>query len=126
MDRQESYAVLLSATPERVADISLLVNELLIQRNCPSGTAATLRGRLLHIAASRAGKTASTFWTMGLEFDLHFILSALQQIRPRVFPLSPSVESTTFGWTDAAFSVSADGPSLTLCAVIANGSSKWG
>ena len=53
--------------PERVEQIRLSVIELLTKRHCPKGAAASLRGRLIHLAGASAGKTGrSNHFNLGL------------------------------------------------------------
>ena len=126
--------VLIGCTPSRRELLVAEVSSLLAARHCPPGAASSLRGRMLHVAATRPGRTGRhawaalddcacgripSGWSSELEFDLLFILRDLNVFAPRAYPLSNAPSPPARGWTDAAFSRTSEGAELlTLCAII--------
>ena len=92
---------------------------MLGHKSVTSGDAVSLRGKLLHLAATRPGRTGrlpmpylsdiadgkAAGWSKGLEVDLSFARLQLDSKHVRHYPLLPSIEIGPRVWSDASFAV---------------------
>ena len=128
------------AKPERIQDIKDSVLEALLYKIFPKSTAASLRGRLLHIAATRPGRTGrgnyhhvaaiaegfETGWSVPLEIELGFILLDLEDDHTRFYPLVPAPVLGPRCWSDASFEPGHPIPKMRLCAIVGTSSHAEG
>ena len=113
---------------------------MLISKHCPKSSAASLRGKLIHLAGASAGKTGRSNhfnlglfadgilsgWSDLLEMELIFLIEELAEPKCRKYRLSPCIEEGCRCWTDASFEPSDTFPKMRLCVIAANGSSRQG
>ena len=107
------------AKPERIEAIKLMAQGMLNARCVTSGDASSLRGKLVHVAATRPGRTGripipfiseiadgkANGGSEGLEMDLQFTIDALSETPERFYPLLPTLEVGPRVWSDASFAV---------------------
>ena len=107
------------------------------RRRLESGDAKKLRGRVIHLATTCAGKVGKGVlnhindraegktppWHEDLDLNLSFLKRITQMVReekiPRKISLVHRTSSEPRVWTDASFSIDGDGiPDCKLCAII--------
>ena len=132
-----------AAKAERLAEIRQAVLEFKTRKVCGKSAAASIRGKLLHIAFTMPGRTGRgnyralsdvadgnlKVWSDSLDIELDFVLHSLSLIHRRYFPLLPPLDSGPRCWTDAMFSPASATepcPTMRVCALVANGSSRAG
>ena len=127
----EQFTVM--AKPERLTAIVKTVENALQSHCFGSGVAASLRGKILNIAATKPGRTGrvpmpfinliadnkATGRSDGLELDLRFVLIELQGKHVRPYPLLSSVTLGPRAWSDASFSIVDGRIHMQICCIVA-------
>ena len=136
-----SDSLMVEAKPERLKDFEDQIDTIIANATCTSGTAASIRGRALHLALTRPGKTGrlpipaidalaegkDAGWSEDLLSDLSFLREQPAEVHIRKYPLMAAIEVGPRVWSDASFSVDAHGiPHMRVCCIIANGSTAKG
>ena len=126
--------VIIGPKEGRVEAIAETVKELLKGRKLTQGDAKTLRGRLLHLASTCAGRMGKGVlyhisqraeggneeWSEGLEHNLVFVWQLLQLLKPRRIDLHMGTARGPRVWTDASYAIDDSGaPRCKICAIIA-------
>ena len=135
---KEQFVVM--ALEERLASVTAEVQGLLLAKSVSSGSAASLRGKLLHLSATREARTGrgtypllgsiadgnTVGWCTQLDIELRFILFGLSEPHCRTFPLTPTLDLGPRIWSDSSFEPGSPCPVMKLCTIVANHSSKAG
>jgi hypothetical protein len=138
LEANEAFTV--AAKEERLKDISKTVSLMLQQQSVQSGAASSLRGKLLHIAATRPGRNGrlptpslnliadgkAAGWSPGLELDLRFVLNELEKVHERRYPLMANVALGPRIWSDASFSQCEGVMKMRICTIVATESHAEG
>ena len=143
MSKTDADQFLVQATPERIEALKTFVISALNNKKCTKTMASSLRGRLVHLAATRPARTGRAYlanisgladhggptWSEGIHMELQYILKDLDGDFTKVFPLSPCIDLGPRVWTDASFEPAPLGqetPKMRLCAIVANTSARAG
>jgi hypothetical protein len=135
-----SESLIVEAKPERLRDMEDLIDTVLANKECLSGTAASIRGRSLHLSLTRPGKTGrlpipsidaiaenrNFGWSEGLEADLLFLRQQLASKHIRKYRLTNSIVLAPRLWSDASFSVINGRPFMRICCICATTSAAKG
>ena len=128
--------VIIRAKPERVEAIKESIIGLLSKRSCDTGEAATLRGRMVHLASTKPGRTgkgmwatlhtfasglASEKWSDTLELELYFMLALLELPHERKYNICRIQRHRCRIWSDASFHTLVHGPHMQICAIMSFG-----
>ena len=118
----------------RTEAIGEMVQDFLSKCKLTQGDAKTLRGRLLHLATTCAGRMGkgvlyhinqraegrSAEWSQQLKHNLEFVGQLLKMVRPRRVTLLRGMNRGPRVWTDASYATGDDGmPQCRICAIIA-------
>ena len=141
--RRVADVFLVHASPERLEAIRLLVHQIIRVRRCTKAMASSLRGRQVHLAATRPGKTGRAYlaalsdladhggptWSEQLQRELKYVRRDLDRKFTKTYPLTKSISIGPRIWTDASFEprpLDQGGPKMRLCAIVANSSARAG
>ena len=139
-DAGASEAFKVRALESRLADLRALVDGYRKCRQMTTADAASLRGKLLNLSFTKPSRTGrgnyhalnaladgfSGGWSHALELEMTFIRFELGSEFCRECPLIKCVGKQTRCWSDASFDDGVDGPSMKMCAIVCNNSSKCG
>ena len=134
---------LVQATPERILALKTFVISAINNKKCTKTMASSLRGRLVHIAATRPARTGRAYlanlsrladhggptWSEEIHMELLYILKDLDGDFTKVYPLFPCTDIGPRVWTDASFEpapLGQEAPKMRLCAIVANSSARAG
>ena len=135
-----SESLIVEAKPERLRDMEDLIDTVLANRECLSGTAASIRGRSLHLSLTRPGKTGRLpipsidaiaesrefGWSEGLEADLLFLRRQLAAKHIRKYRLINCITEAPRMWSDASYSIINGKPFMRICCICATTSAARG
>ena len=128
-----SETVIISAKPERVVSVKESILAILKKKICEAGEASTLRGRLVHLASTKPGRTGRGMWatlhqaasgtlvgkwSQTLELELFFILYLLDLPHERRYSICRVQRHKCRIWSDASFSLQECGPHMQICAIM--------
>ena len=116
------------ALEERLASVSTEVQGMLSAKFVSSGQAASLRGKLLHLSATREARTGrgtypllgsivdgnTVGWCAQLDIGLRFILFGCSEPHFRTFPLLPALDLGPRIWSDSSFEPGSPCPVMKL------------
>ena len=130
----EPEEMLIEPKPGRAGEIVESIQQILQSRKMTSGEAKTIRGRLMHLASTTAGRMGKGVlhhinqradglnqeWSLELQLNLEFVTQLLQMLAPRRINLHRQAAVGPRVWSDASYSVDEKGVRhCKVCAIIA-------
>ena len=131
----------LEAKPERLADVTCIVVEALKARKRPQAAAASLRGKILHLAHTCPARTGRVplnglgrladgkqthEWGSDVQYDLEMVLLGLALPHRRAYHLSSTPQHPVVIISDASFEPEGIYGKLRICAIVATASQREG